>query len=126
MPGRQLKNTDAERQACEIRLRAERKAGQLLTKMKVTGERANERGSNKVSSGATPTLDDLGISRQQSSQWQRLGALSQAEFDEAIGTNEMPSTKGILRSTAEQEMACGAVAGAGGHCGCCPAGQPAG
>lgn len=34
---RQAKNTEAERQACEIRLRAERKAAQLLAKVAKRG-----------------------------------------------------------------------------------------
>jgi hypothetical protein len=50
------------RRACEIRLRAERKAGQLLTKMKANGV-----------------------------QWQKLGAMSQREFDLAVGTETLPS-----------------------------------
>ena len=35
----QAKNTEAERRACEIRLRAERKAGQILKRMVKSGER---------------------------------------------------------------------------------------
>lgn len=88
---RQAQNTDAERHACEIRLRAERKAGQLLTKGLKNGR------PEKVSPEAT--LSDLGITRDQSSQWQKLGALPQRDFDLAIGTSvKPPSTKGILRS----------------------------
>jgi len=52
----QVKNTEAECRACEIRLRAERKAGQLLQ----TKERAGRGGSPKSRS---TTLDGLGISR---------------------------------------------------------------
>src|SRR5215813_11607237 len=82
---RQALNTDAERRAAEIRLRAERKAGQLLTKMKESGERA-DKGQPKVTSTET-TLNDLGITRDQSSQWQRLGAISQRDFNEALGAS---------------------------------------
>jgi hypothetical protein len=63
---RQAQNTDAERRACEIRLRAERKAGQLLAKQ-------NNHGGDRRSISRSPetTLKDLGISRDQSSQWQK-------------------------------------------------------
>jgi hypothetical protein len=70
---RQAQNTDAERRAAEIRLRAERKAGQLLDKQLKNGR------PEKLSGG--PTLSDLGITRDQSSQWQKLGALPQRQFD---------------------------------------------
>jgi len=75
---RQAQNTDAERQAAEIRLRAERKAGQLLATM----EKAKPSGNNqhKDRSPRTtdpPKLKDLGISKDQSSQWQKLGAMPQ-------------------------------------------------
>lgn len=94
---RQAQNTDAERRAAEIRLRAERKAGQLLTKMpKVNGR--PEKASTET------TLSDLGITRDQSSQWQKLGALPQKEFDLAIGASvKPPSTKGILRVATDNE-----------------------
>ena len=94
---RQALNTDAERQACEIRLRAERKAGQLLAKMpKAKGGQFSEKNR---SSDTTGTLADLGITRDQSSQWQKLGAIPQRDFDLAIGESvKPPTTKGILRA----------------------------
>jgi hypothetical protein len=81
-----LHNTEAERRACEIRLRAERKAGQLLAKMdKAKG--GGDRKSDHRSHGATGdqlTLDDIGISKKQSADWQKLGAIPQREFDAAL------------------------------------------
>jgi hypothetical protein len=93
---RQALNTDAEREACEIRLRAERKAGQLLAVMpKQQGARGV---GKKVASTETRPLADLGISYDQSSQWQKLGAMPDEDFELAIGTKtSKPSTNGILR-----------------------------
>jgi hypothetical protein len=59
---RQAKNTEAERRACEIRLRAERKAGQLLKKTVKRGQPSKERSGG-------PTLKSSGISKEQSSNW---------------------------------------------------------
>jgi hypothetical protein len=89
---RQATNTDAERQACQIRLRAERKAGQLLAQ-------TIRKGGDKKSKSADTTsiLKANGISKDQSSQWQKLGAMSQHQFDLAIGAATLPTTKGLVR-----------------------------
>ncbi len=66
----QAKNTEAERRACEIRLRAERKAGQLLSKMeKAKGGQPYQSGGTM---GSSKTLKSLGVSPDQSSRWQDL------------------------------------------------------
>jgi hypothetical protein len=58
----------------EIRTRAERKAGQLVAKeIKHGGSRFRE-----------GTLKRNGISKKQSHKWQKLGAVSQADFNGAI------------------------------------------
>jgi len=78
---RQAKDGQMIAWATEIRLRAERKAGQLLKTMADSGERA-VRGQFQKSHGATfqpVELSDLGISKMQSSRWQRLAALSPEE-----------------------------------------------
>jgi hypothetical protein len=100
----QAMNMDAERKACEIRLRAERRAGQILAEMKERGERAgpSNGGANipMVSRNATPlqTLPDLGITRDQSSKWQKLARVSEDAFESALGDpTEKPSTIGIIR-----------------------------
>lgn len=95
---RQALNTDAERQACEIRLRAERKTGQLLAQMpKASGTLKRGTELPRSTETTTGTLKELGISKDQSSQWQKLGAMPQHDFDLAIGTATMPTTKGVLR-----------------------------
>ena len=59
----------SEIQCAKIRIRAERKAGQLLTGMeKNKGGRPN--GENR--SNDTTSLADMGVSKDQSSQWQKL------------------------------------------------------
>ena len=71
-------------------------------------EKATGGGDHKLDqryTGATtapPTLKELGISKIQSSTWQKLGAMPQREFDLAIGESvKPPTTSGELRSFAE-------------------------
>jgi hypothetical protein len=76
---RQAKNVEAERQACEIRLRAERRAGQLISDMdKAKGGRPTE--TPNTMSGVLP-LAELGISHKQSSDWQKLAAIPVDTFE---------------------------------------------
>jgi hypothetical protein len=108
---RQALNVEAERQACEIRLRAERKAGQLL-KQRKKNKGGGDRRSDHRSKGATgdaSTLSDLGISKDQSSQWQRLAEAPEDKFEEALATSHMPSTAGILHRIEEPPAASPAV-----------------
>jgi hypothetical protein len=98
---RQAHNVEAERQCCEIRLRAERKAGELLAKtQKAKGARGNPRGRGArivQSDGPTAqTLSGLGITRDQSSQWQRLAAVPEPQFEAALAGPGRPTTNGII------------------------------
>ena len=82
---KQAGDFELQNQAAEIRIRAERRAGELLVDMQTSGERqAKERGRpTKVSSPTT--LPRLGISRDQSSKWQRLARMiDDATFDKAV------------------------------------------
>jgi DNA N-6-adenine-methyltransferase (Dam) len=82
------KNTEMIRQATEIRFRAERRAGELLREMpKNEGVRSQLRGDVPVGGSApqpptdeTPTLAALGVTKTQSSKWQRLAALPEDKF----------------------------------------------
>jgi hypothetical protein len=98
---RQARNTEAERQCAEIRLRAERRAGQLLRQMdKAKGSAQSgvgRRGENGMRSESTTTLRELGITKDQSSQWQRLAAIPEAEFESALAGPDKPTLGGIIK-----------------------------
>jgi hypothetical protein len=103
---RQAKSTEAERQACEIRLRAERKVGQLLREREMArgaAEAGTNRGTTR-SDHPTASLSDLGITKQQSSDWQKLAALSRDEFESALAA-EHPTTSGIIAAHTEPKAA---------------------
>jgi hypothetical protein len=105
---RQAQNTIAERQACEIRLRAERKGGQLLKERKAAGEIVHGARGNPGGQGApivrshdvTPqTLNDFHISKKQSSDWQKLADIPDDAFEEAL-KGDHPTTGGIIAAHA--------------------------
>jgi hypothetical protein len=76
--------------ATEIRMRAEIRAGELLAEMKVRGERAKggksnlRPGSHTATPEKEPRLSDIGVSKTQSSRWQKLAALPPKEQEEKI------------------------------------------
>ena len=70
---KQAKDLTLITQATEIRMRAERRAGELLRDMAERGERAIRK--NMKSQPATSKLSDLGINKTESSRWQKLAAL---------------------------------------------------
>jgi hypothetical protein len=81
---RQAKDGQLIEWATEIRLRAERKAGQLLTEMADRGER-DPGGRGKIELRPATQLSDLGVSKTQSSRWQKLGAMDDEAFEARAG-----------------------------------------
>ena len=85
---RQAQDTALITHATEIRMRAERRAGELLTEMAQRGERATSK--DTLSRGRTvlpreaPKLSDLGVTKTQSSRWQRLAALDPGTFERDV------------------------------------------
>jgi N6-adenosine-specific RNA methylase IME4 len=81
---KQAKDTELISKATEIRMRAERRAGELLRQMDSEGQRAKAgdresgRGKKPLS---RPTLADLGINKTQSSRWQKLADLPEEQFE---------------------------------------------
>lgn len=61
----------------DSRLRAERRAGELLAEMKATGQRATvqDGASSRAGRLDKPALRNLGISKDQSSAWQKVAAI---------------------------------------------------
>jgi hypothetical protein len=89
----QARDLEMQNMACEIRLRAERRAGQLLLEMeKNPGTRGEGRprkdGTKRRSSRPTaipPTLEEIGISKDQSAKWQKIALLvDDATFEKAL------------------------------------------
>jgi protein gp37 len=86
---KQAKDTALITHATEIRMRAERRAGELLREMAERKERDTGKGNRNPalkSQAATPKLADLGVSKSQSSRWQQLAALDQDRFEAKVGT----------------------------------------
>lgn len=69
----------------DIRLRAAKRAGELLAKTEnaKTGPKRNSVVDNDLIPDV-PTLEKMGISKDQSSQWQELAGVPQQEFEEEL------------------------------------------
>jgi N6-adenosine-specific RNA methylase IME4 len=88
---RQAKDTKLITQATEIRMRAERRAGELLAAMeKNKGVVARDKKGETRGSGGKPRVEeppklaDLGVSKTQSSRWQKLAALDADKFEHHV------------------------------------------
>ncbi len=104
----QALNDEAERKACEIRLMAERKAGQLLKQMtktkggSPTGSNQHAKKRNRLSGTTGSSLSDMGVSKDQSSKWQKLAEVPNEDFEEALANPRvMPSTQGIIKTAVD-------------------------
>lgn len=96
---RQARNIEAERRACEIRIRAERKAGQLSSKL----QRSNPGKRKKDLRGTIPlkskVLRDAGISPDQAKQWELLAKIADKDFEKQLSSTEgKPTTNALIRA----------------------------
>lgn len=101
MPRKQARNTDAERKASEVRLRAERRTGELLKELaRAQGERSDLTSPKRAGkSGPSPyakALADTGISTQTASRYQALANVPAATFEAALREPAKPTTSGLL------------------------------
>jgi hypothetical protein len=83
---KQAKDRQLIEHATEIRLRAERKAGELLAEMdKNKGAIAGKTGrKGRPVLEPTPKLSDLSITKDQSSRWQKLAGIPEREFEDKV------------------------------------------
>jgi phage N-6-adenine-methyltransferase len=73
---------EAAQDASEVKLRAERKAGEMLAAMEKN--EGNKFGGNTML--PPPSLDDLGIDKMQSSRWQREAAVDEDKFEQYLAS----------------------------------------
>jgi len=94
---------DMQNQCAEIKLRAERRAGEILKEQdKNEGGRPPENQSHDATSySKPPTLEDIGINKSQSSRWQQIAGVPEQKFEAYIeekkASKEEITTAGILK-----------------------------
>ena len=80
---KQAKDTELVQWATEIKVRAERRAGQMLADMP-KNQGTILRGNTMQPREEIKTLEEIGISKNQSARWQKLAAVSDDQFEQAI------------------------------------------
>ena len=85
---RQAKDQDLILWATEIKVRAERKCGEML---RATDKNRGAAGVGPIAvkrcdRNAPPTLDDMGLSKSESSRYQQLASMSDEHFEAAVAT----------------------------------------
>lgn len=101
----QRASTESQNDAAEIKLRAERRLGELLADQKKNKERAG-RGGDRKSKGhavamAPPTLRELGIQNKQAERWQEIAKVNPEKFEEHVAglrrANERVTTAAVTK-----------------------------
>jgi protein gp37 len=89
----------AANEAAAIRIEAQAKAGEILREMRERGDRAEQGGDRAKSQAAT--LDDLGVTKSDSSRWQRVADVPEPTrrkyVEETKATGGEVTTAGLLR-----------------------------
>lgn len=101
---------EAAQMAVEIKLRAERKAGQFIADMKEAdllskGGRPSETGNNVLP--VNPTLKELGVAKIESYRWQKIAAIPEPEFEERLASEKKKTQSMLLDDKAHVGHATG-------------------
>ena len=104
---RQAKDSELIEYATEIKVRAERRCGELLARTeKNTGARMNGGGEfpavERCDSRETPTLADMGLTRDESSRYQQLAAMPAEHFETAVSTAKATAGEQVLSPHPQQ------------------------
>lgn len=98
---RQANDNEMYRWATEIKLRAERKAGELLAaQVQHHGGRPAKRSSEKT---VSKSLEELGVTKQQSSDWQKIAKIDEKEFEIAMASPVIMTTKQLAAGETQRE-----------------------
>ena len=82
---RQANDSDLIKYATEIRVRAQRRAGEMLAQTpKATGAAGIGPIAVEANDRNQPTLSDMGITKDQSSNWQALASMSDEHFEATV------------------------------------------
>lgn len=98
--------SEAVNAATAVKLEAERKAGELLRKTPKQRPGDYRKRSTETSVPIPPTLSDLGVTDQQSSDWQALASVDDTEFAEILEEAQdegVISTKRVVRKARDRQ-----------------------
>lgn len=98
----QATNLDAEEKAAEIRIRAERRTGQLLKASRKGQGRRTDLVDRHDQVNGSQTLDDIGVTKDQSSKWQKLSEVPRDKFERYLSEPGVPTTAGALAASGDK------------------------
>lgn len=81
---RQANDTELVEWATEIKVRAERRAGEMIVEMEKHPAGRPTKNQSHPATNLPPTLKQLGISKTQSSRWQKIAAIPEEKFEQAV------------------------------------------
>jgi len=95
---------DVQNSICEIKLRAERRMGQMLkeTELQNGGDAMKKKARSQDVTELPPSLSDFGIEKHESSRWQKIAELSEETFEQIITETkeeEKELTESLLLNT---------------------------
>lgn len=97
---------ELQNEATEIKLRAERRAGEMLAEMDLHGGGRPTETGNAVLPVSAPKLSDLGITKMQSTRWQQQAKVPEQEFESHVNeireSGRELTTKGVMKLAARQ------------------------
>lgn len=93
---------EAQNHAAELKVRAERKLGEMLRESpKAPGGQPYQSTGNSVLPVETPTLDDIGINKMDSSRWQKIATVPSEVFEQHLAeikdAEQEVTTASVLR-----------------------------
>lgn len=87
---------EAEQAACELRLRAERRIGELIRSEQASGRLARQASGNRNLASGTTRLNDHGITYDESAQFQKLADVPEDVFEDRV--TELRESESLSRA----------------------------